>query len=63
MKRDWRVKEVEFIPVVMEITGIYQKNLKREIDKIWGNVDINQLQIDLIKSGVKFLIRVLTMRV
>ena len=63
MKRDWRVKEVEFIPVVMEITGIYRKNLKREIDKIWGNVNINQLQIDVIKSGVKILKRVLSMRV
>ena len=48
MKREWRFTEFEFIPVVMGITGLHRKNFSREIDKIWGNVNINQLQIKMI---------------
>ena len=63
MKREWRLEKVEFIPVVIGTTGLYRKNLIREIDKIWGNVDINQLQIEVIKSGVTILKRALSMKV
>ena len=43
MNWGWRLAEVKFIPVVMWITGLYRKNLNREIYKIWRKVNIKKI--------------------
>ena len=45
MKREWQLDKVEFVPVILGVTGVYNKRLKRDIGKIWGNnINVDQLQ-------------------
>ena len=62
MKREWQLDKIEFIPVILGVTGVYHKRLKRDIEKIWGNnINVDQLQTEVVKSGVTILKRALSM--
>ena len=48
MKREGQLDKIEFIPVILGVTGVYHKRRKRDIEKIWGNnINVDQLQTEV----------------
>ena len=63
MKREWALNNVQLIPVVMGVTGIYRKSLHRELSEIWAPIDVDQLQSAVVREGVTILKRALSLNV
>ena len=63
LKREWRLDDVVLIPVIMGVTGIYHKKLNNLVDSIWGEVDMEKVQGEVVKSSVNILKRALSMEV
>ena len=61
LKREWRLKKIDLIPIVMGVTGIYTHSLHRQIEKIWAHVEIDQLQSAVVRESVTILKRALSL--
>ena len=61
LKREWELNNVDLIPVVMGVTGIYRKSLHNELSKIWAPVDVDQMQSAVVREGVSILKRALSL--
>ena len=61
LKREWQLNKVDLLPIVIGVTGIYKKSINRTIEDIWGAVDVDIIQGEVVKSGVTILKRALSM--
>ena len=61
LKREWRLEKVEFIPIIIGVTGIYNKSLKKNLQKISDNIRIEEIQGEAVKGSVHIIKRALSM--
>ena len=54
VKRMWKLKKPEIVPVIVRVTGIMKKTL-RVFNIIPGNITTNEQQMEAVRGSVKFL--------
>ena len=59
MKRSWKLKRSEFVPVIIGAIGIMKKNLREILKTIPGNITTNKLQLEAVWGSVTILKRAL----
>ena len=62
VKRMWKLKKVEIVPVIVGATGMRKKTLTEYLKIIPGNITTNKLQVEAVRGSVKILKRALGMR-
>ena len=62
VKRMWKFKKAEIVPVIVGATGMIEKTLTEYLKTIPGNITTNKLQVEAVMGSVKILMRVLGMR-
>ena len=50
IKRNWRLREVEIIPVIVGATGLVKKSLLEYLQRIPGSPTTSEVQISALKS-------------
>ena len=63
LKREWGLKNVALIPIVIGVTGIYRKSLNRELEQIWAPIRVEQLQSAVVRESVTILKRALSLNI
>ena len=59
LRRTWRLKEIDIIPVIVGATGLLKKNLKSYLEAIPGSPNTYEVQLAAIKGTVTILKRAL----
>ena len=59
MKRNWKLTEVDIIPIIIGATGLYKTNLKTYSESIPGIPALQEMQLCAIKGTIKILKRAL----
>ena len=62
VKRMWKLKKVEIIPVVVGDTGMIKKTLTESLKIIPGNITTNEVQVEAVRDSVKIVKRALGTR-
>ena len=53
--RNWQLKDVQVIPVIVGATGLVKKNLKDYLSKIPGTPKIEEVQLSALKGTISIL--------
>ena len=59
MKRNWDLKDISIIPVIIGATGLMKKNFKKHLENIPGEPSANEIQIIALKGTANILKRAL----
>ena len=59
VKRPWKLKRSEIVPVIIEAAGRMNKNLTEILKTIPGNISTNKLQLEAVLGSVTILKRAL----
>ena len=59
VKRTWKLKKAEIVPVIIGATGMIKKTLTEYLKIILGNIITNELQVEAVGGSVKILKRAL----
>ena len=62
VKRTWKLKKAEILPVIVGATGMIKKMLTWYLKIIPGNITTNELQVEAVRGSVKILKRFLGTR-
>ena len=57
MKRSWKLKRSEIVPVIIEAMGMIKKNLTKILQTIPGNINTKELQFEAVRGSVTILKR------
>ena len=55
VKRMWKLKKAEIVPVIAGATGIIKETLTEYLKIIPGNITTNELQLEALRGSVKIL--------
>ena len=50
VKRTWKLKKAEIIPVIVGATGMMKKTLTEDLKIIFGNITPNEQQVEAIRD-------------
>ena len=59
MKRNWNLREISIIPVIIGATGLMKKNFKKYLASVPGNPRASEIQIIALKGTARILKRAL----
>ena len=59
IKRMWKLKKAEVVPVIVEATGMMKKTLTEYLKIIPGNITTNEWQVEAVRDSMKILKRAL----
>ena len=62
VKRTWKSKKAEIVPVIVVTTGMIKKTLTENLKTIPRNITPNKLQVEAVNGSVKILKRALGTR-
>ena len=57
VKRSWKLKRSEIVPVIIGATGMMKKNLTKILQPITGDITTNELQLEVVRGSVTILRR------
>ena len=59
MKRNWNLREISIIPVIIGATGLMKKNFKKYLASIPGEPSAREIQTTALKGTARILKRAL----
>ena len=62
VKRTWKLKKAEIVPVIVGATGMMKKTFTEYLKIIPGNITTNDLQVEAVRGSVKIFERALGTR-
>jgi hypothetical protein len=59
LKRTWKLKEIEVIPIIVGATGMVKRKLTECLKKIHPDLKMGQVQVEALRGTVTILKRAL----